>query len=183
VRFSQPVNRLALVALLTATAPCTVDAQLSPEHNVKAAFVVNFAVFTEWPPTTFANTGDPLVIGVAGDEILRRTIEDFAKGKLFGGRAVKTRNIKNANDVAAIHLLFIGGLTSLGTADILRALDGLPVLTVGDTAGFCADGGMIAFLLERDRIRFEIRFDATERAGLRVSSRVLALAKTIHGKK
>ena len=54
---------------------------------------------------------------------------------------------------------------------------------VGDAAGFCTEGGMIALLLDRDRRRFEIRFDATEDAGLTVSSRVLALAKTVHGKK
>jgi hypothetical protein len=181
--FSKSGFRLPLLTLLIATAPCIVDAQLSPEQNVKAAFVVNFAMFTEWPDTTFADTGEPIVIGVAGDETLRRTIEHFAKGKLLSGRAVKTRNIKNADDAAEIHLLFIGGMTGSRTADILSALDGLPVLTVGETAGFCAEGGMIAFLLERDRLRFEIRFDTTEHAGLKISSRVLALAKTVHGKK
>jgi hypothetical protein len=80
-------------------------------------------------------------------------------------------------------VLFIGSLTGLRGADILKALNGLPVLTVGDDAGFCAEGGMIAFLLERDRLRFEIRFDAAEHAGLKVSSRVFALAKTVHGRK
>ena len=171
-----------LTLLIALAAPCGVNAQLSSEQDVKAVFLVNFAIFTEWPAPTFVDAAEPIVIGVAGDERLRRTIDHVARGKLFGGRALKTRNVKDANDVARIHVLFIGGLTGVHTADILKALNGLPVLTVGD-AGFCAEGGMIAFLLDRDRLRFEIRFDATEHAGLKVSSRVLTLAKTVHGKK
>lgn len=179
----KPYFWLALLTLLMAMAPCSADAQLSSEHDVKAAFLVNFATFTEWPAATFADTAEPIVIGVAGDEMLRRTIDHIARGKLFAGRALKTRKVNGANDVAHIHLLFIGSLTGFRAADILKALNGLPVLTVGDATGFCAEGGMIAFLLERDRLRFEIRFDATEHAGLKVSSRVLALATTVHGKK
>ena len=178
----KPGIGLALLTLLIA-APCSMDAQLSSERDVKAAFLVNFAIFTEWPAATFADAAEPIVVGVSGDERLRRTIDHIARGKLFGGRALTTRNVEDANDTADIHLLFIGGLTVLRTADILKALNGLPVLTVGDAAGFCAEGGMIAFLLERDRLRFEIRFDTTEYAGLKISSRVLALAKTVHGKK
>jgi hypothetical protein len=101
----------------------------------------------------------------------------------LGGRAIKTRNVKDVNDVAHVHVLYVGVLTESRGAEMLKALKGLPVLTVGDTARFCAEGGMIGFLLERERLRFEIRFDATEHAGLKVSSRVLALAKTVHGKK
>lgn len=179
----KPYFWLALLTLLMAIAPCSVDAQRSSEQDVKAAFLVNFAIFTEWPAATFADAAEPIVIGVAGDETLRRTIDHIARGKLFAGRALKTRKVNGANDVAHIHLLFIGSLTGFRAADILKALNGLPVLTVGDATGFCAEGGMIAFLLERDRLRFEIRFDATEHAGLKVSSRVLALATTVHGKK
>ena len=179
----KPDFRLALLTLLIATAPCSADAQLSSEQDVKAAFVVNFAKFTEWPAATFADTTEPIVIGVAGDEMLRRTIDHIARGKLFGGRALKTRKIKGPNDVAHLHLLFIDGLTGFRPAEILKALNGLPVLTVGDAAGFCAEGGMIAFLLDRDRLRFEISWDTTEHAGIKVSSRVLTLATNVHGKK
>jgi hypothetical protein len=179
----KPGIRLALLAVLIATVPGRSHAQLLSEHEVKAAFLVNFARFTEWPSAAFLDSASPIMIGVAGDETLRRTIDHLAKGKLFSGRALKTRNVKDANDVSHIQLLFIGGLPGFRTADILKTLNGLPVLTVGDTAGFCAQGGMITFLLERDRLRFEIRFDTTEYAGLKVSSRVLALAKTVHGKK
>jgi hypothetical protein len=178
----KPGIRLAL-AVLIVTVPCRADAQLLSEHDVKAAFVVNFARFTEWPSAAFLDSASPIMIGVAGDETLRRAIDHLAKGKQFSGRALETRKVNSANDVSRIHLLFIGGLPGFRAAEALKTLNGLPVLTVGDTAGFCAEGGMIAFLLERDRLRFEIRFDMTEHAGLKVSSRVLALAKTVHGKK
>jgi len=79
---------LALLTLLMAMAPYSADAQLSSEQDVKAAFLVNFATFTEWPAAIFADTAEPIVIGVAGNEMLRRTIDHIARGKLFGGRTL-----------------------------------------------------------------------------------------------
>ena len=78
--------------------------------------------------------------------------------------------------------MYIGDSATSRIEDSLKALHGQPVLTVGDSSRFCDQGGMIKFLREDNRVRFEIRFDATEHAGLKVSSRVLTLAKTVHGK-
>jgi hypothetical protein len=174
---------LVLLTWLVATAPHRADSQELSEHEVKAAFVVNFAKFTEWPAGSFPGAATPIVIGVAGDETLRRALDHLAKGKLFAGRQLRIRNVEDARDASSTHLVFIGRFMGSRTADILKALNDLPVLTVGDADGFCAAGGMIAFLIERDRVRFEIRIDSTERASLKVSSGVLALAKTIYGKK
>ena len=173
---------LALLVLLVVTPP-RVEAQLLAEREVKAAFLVNFAKFTEWPTAAFPDATAPIVLGVAGDEALRQTIEHLAKGKVFNGRALKTRNVRNPQDAAQTHLLFVGGLWESRAGDLLQATHGLPVLTVGDSDRFRAQGGMIAFLFEGNRLRFEIRLDATEQAQLKVSSRVLTLAKTVHGRK
>jgi hypothetical protein len=174
---------IVLLTWLLAAAPHRADVQTLSEHEVKAAFVVNFAKFTEWPTASFPDPATPVVIGVAGDETLRRAIDQLAHGKLFSGRALKTRNVHDSRDVSSVHIVFIGASTGSGTAHLLATLGGLPVLTIGDAGGFCAIGGMIAFVLERDRLLFEVRLDSTERAGLKVGSRVLALAKTVYGKK
>jgi hypothetical protein len=178
-----PGIRIALLTWLIAMAPYRAGAQLLSDHEVKAAFLVNFAKFTEWPDMAFPDTAGPIVVGVTGDETLRHAIDALARDKQFNGRALKTRNVKGAKDVSDTHVVFIGGPLGFRTTEILRELEGLPVLTVGDAGGFCAAGGMIGFLLEKGRLRFEIRFDATEQAGVKISSRVLALAKTVHGKK
>ena len=175
--------RLTILAWLVVAAPCYADAAARSDHDSQAMYLVNFAKFTEWPDAAFTDAAAPIVIGIAGDEVLRYTVDNVLRGKTFHGRRLKTQNVKNAKDAANVHLIFIGGLAGSRAVEFLKAVGSLPVLTVGDVDGFCAQGGMIGFLLENNRLRFEIRFDATEQAGIRVSSRMLTLAKTIHGKK
>lgn len=151
-------------------------------NQVKAAFLYNFARFTEWPAEAFPSASAPMTIGVTGDEWLRAAIDDVIRGKSAGGRPLQTRQIKNAADGAAVQILYVGGASAGRAADFIKAVERLPVLTVGDVARFCDEGGMINFLIFDNKVRFEIRFDATEQSRLKVSSRVLTLAKIIHGK-
>jgi hypothetical protein len=175
--------RLFLLAWLVATAPYSVAAQRLSQQEIKAAYLINFAKFTEWPAASFPRAETPIVIGVAGDETLRHAIDRLAKGKLFGGRALRTRSVDHPADASQTHLVFFADSTESQTANILRLVSGLPVLTVGDAEGFSGAGGMIGVFLEDDRLRFDIRVDIAERAGLKVSSRVLMLARTVHGRK
>jgi hypothetical protein len=172
------------VALWLATPPLhTAGAQISSGQDAKAAFLVNFVKFTQWPADVFSSPNAPVIVGVAGDEVLRYTIERLVHGKLFNERTVETRNVKDAADAGAVHIVFMSALTGTRGQDILKSVRELPILTVGDSDGFCESGGMIGFLVERDRLRFEISVGATELARLKVSSRVLTLAKTVYGKK
>ena len=157
-------------------------AQNSTTAEVKAAFLFNFARFTEWPSESFATPTSPLVVGVMGDETMRLTLETLSKGKQIGGRSLATKNVQDPKDLGDVHMVFVGGSSGAKALDLLKAVNGLPILTVGDVDRFCDKGGMITFLVEQNRVRFEIRYDATEHARLRVSSRVLTLAKTVHGK-
>jgi hypothetical protein len=175
--------RLGLLVWLVVTAPYSVAAQRLPEQDVKAAYLINFAKFTEWPAASFPYAETPIVIGVAGDETMRRAIDRLAEGRLFSGRALRTRAVDRPADASQTHVVFLADSTGSRTANILRAVNGLPVLTVGDVERFSEPGSMIGFLLEDDRLRFEIRVDLVEQAGLRVSSRVLALAKAVYGRK
>ena len=141
----------------------------------------NFARFTEWPTDAFVSESAALVIGVAGDEVLRRNVDNVIRGKFAGIRALKTRQVKNPNDMASIQMLYIGGTAASRAEEFVQALNGGPVLTVGEVDGFVDKGGMINFLIADNRLRFEIGWDATEQSRLKVSSRVLTLAKTLHG--
>jgi hypothetical protein len=170
------------IAVAAVCAPAPLAAQNATTAEVKAAFLYNFARFTEWPADAFAETSAPFVIAIAGDEVLRQTIDYVTRGKVISGRPVRTRNVTEPADVANVQILYIGGLSAGRAPDLLKEAGQRPVLTVGDTERFCEKGGMIAFLIEQNRVRFEIHFVATEQARLKVSSRVLTLAKAIHGK-
>jgi hypothetical protein len=172
---------IAIASLSAGTAPA--GAQSATIGEVKAAFLYNFARFTEWPSDAFASESDPLVIGVVGDEVLRLTLEGIIRGKLVGTRLLKTRQVRDAGDLAGAQMLYIGGTEVSRAEDFVNALQRTPVLTVGGVDRFCEKGGMINLLIEDNRVRFEIRLDATEHSRLKVSSRVLTLAKTVYGKK
>jgi hypothetical protein len=157
------------------------DAQSATPREVKAAFMYNFARFTEWPIDAFVSESAALVIGVAGDEALRRNVDNVVRGKFAGSRALKTQHVKNPRDMAGIQMLYIGATAASRTEEFVQALNGEPVLTVGEVDGFIEKGGMINFLIADNRLRFEIGWNATEHSRLKVSSRVLTLALTLHG--
>jgi hypothetical protein len=171
---------LAIVSLTGAADRAS--GQSATTGQVKAAFLYNFARFTEWPVDAFASASGPLIIGVAGDEVLRMTLDNIIRGKVSGLRPLRTRNVPDANAATAVHILYIGGTLASRAQDFLNAVGAAPVLTVGDDDLFCDRGGMINFLVSDNRVRFEIRVDATEASRIKVSSRVLTLAKTIYGK-
>jgi hypothetical protein len=150
--------------------------------DVKAGFLYNFARFTEWPEDAFSSTASPLMIGVAGDEVLRRSLDNVIRGKMAGTRMLKTRLVKDPSDAVDIQMLYVGGASASRAQEFIKAVSSTPVLTVGDVDRFCEKGGMINFVISDNRVRFEIRFDATELSRLKVSSQVITLAKTIYGK-
>lgn len=179
------IRTAAVFAIVIASAlsmTSTTLAQNATTGEVKAAFLYNFVRFTEWPAGAFASSSAPLVIGIAGDEILRENLDYVIRGKVAGMHPLTTRNVKDAKDAAGLHLLYVGSAHAFHANDFISAVKHRPVLTVGDDDRFCERGGMINFLIVGNRVRFEVELDATADAGLKVSSRVLTLAKAIHGK-
>lgn len=172
---------MAVAAYAAGITPATL-AQNATTGEVKAAFLYNFARFTEWPADAFDDPAAAFVIGVAGDEVLRQTVEHLTRGKAISGRALRTRHVKETQDVPGVQILFIGGTSASRAAELVKEAGTRPILTVGDVERFCQKGGMIAFQIEQNRVRFEVQIDATESARLKVSSRVLTLAKAIHGR-
>ena len=151
--------------------PWTLQAQeVSLEYRVKAAYLFNFARFVEWPPT--ARSG-PLTLCVAERNVFGETLAETIAGETLEGRPLATRVI--LEPTAGCHVLFVP--RGAAAAPYLRAAQGTPVLTVGETAGFLETGGVANFILEGTNVRFEISQAAADRAGLRISSRLLRLAR------
>lgn len=149
------------------------------EARVKAAFVFNFARFVEWPRGAFADRREPFIVGVLGRTPLTEAIEESLPGKSLHGRSLVVRRFASPQDVAPpVHVLVIddGG-------HVLDALPGAsasePLLTIGNSTGFCRRGGIIGFFLDDGKIRFEVNVAAAERRGLRLSSSLLRLARIV----
>lgn len=148
------------------------------EDDVKAAYLFNFTKFVHWPTSAFTGQTDPLNICVAGDTAVVRAVERIVSGEYVGGRPI--RAITQLPDVpGGCHVLFVGRGASERAARLMGAATSSPMLTVGESPRFLQQGGMIAFIVEHRRVRFDISMPAAERAGLKLSSKLLRVARRV----
>lgn len=176
LRHSAP---LLLSALLISFAAVSAMAEGPSESQVKAAFLFNFAKFIDWPAGAFAGPGDLFVFGVLGDDPVGDSVQQLT-GKTVQGRTVAVRRYESLRDVTACHVLYIAR-SDLDEADaVTAALRGRPVLLVADDEQFARRGGMINFVLERNKVGFEINAEAMKRAKLSANAQILKLARTVY---
>lgn len=174
----------AILGVLTALGGArSASTQTNPtgEYQVKAAFLFHFAQFVDWPEGTFKDAGSPLTYCTIGEDPFHGALDASLNGKTIEARAVRVQHIKQAQQIQGCQVLFIGAAENRLIPEVLTALKGTPVLTVGEAEHFARNGGVIGFLQEENKIRFEINLEAAEHAKLKVSSRLLALAKTVIG--
>jgi hypothetical protein len=151
------------------------------EYRLKAAFLFHFAQLVDWPAGALGADQDPLMLCTLGEDPFHGDLEAVVEGKLAGNRPLHVQHFKQAQDVQGCHLLFVGGGEPSRVPLLFAKLKDTPVLTVGETQDFVKQGGMIGFCLEGNKVRFEINLDAAQRAGLKISSRLLLLAKSVVG--
>jgi hypothetical protein len=148
------------------------------EYEVKAAFLYNFARFVEWPPQAIPS-GRPLVIAVLGQDPFGSTLDAVLQGRTIRDHPLAVRRVARVEEADGAHVLFISRSEGDDVARILRRLEGSPVLTVGEEADFARQGGVVRFRVDEDRVGFEINVDSAERAGLKMSSQLLKLARIV----
>lgn len=156
-------------------------AQPSVESQVKAAYLFKFAGFVEWPEGSFARADSPLQIGVAGNDALADQLEQMVAGRTVGGHAVMVRKLRRGDPVSGMHVLFIGAMERAAIVDLLTAARGQSVLTVSDADDSLALGCMIAFVVTRERLRFDVALGQVNSSRLRISARMLAAANRVQG--
>jgi len=167
---------LGLVLCLTAGWSASAQAP-SREYQLKAAYLINFAQFVEWPAAAFASAEAPLVITVLGDSPFGNVLEQLGRSKRIQGRAVVVRHAESIEGIGATHLLFVAAPHDRNSSMVIKALSGKSILTVSDAEGFNRVGGCIRFFLEENKVRFEINPAAAGRTGLKTSSKLLQLAR------
>jgi hypothetical protein len=179
--FSRLAICWAMVFLYAAWPPVSVaQSKSASEYEVKAAFLYNFAKFIDWPPNSFSSPQSPFQICILGADPFGRTMDEALQGKMVGSHLVAIQRDKEFADLRHCQMVFVSSSESSRLAKILESLRGSSVLVVGESEGFASAGGTIQFAIEQDRVRFLINPDAAENAGIKVSSKLLALAKIVH---
>jgi YfiR/HmsC-like len=174
---------VVLVSLLLAGTSAIVTAQSSDdEYRVKAAFLFHFAQLVDWPADTPTGADNSLYLCTFGEDPFQGALEGTVAGKVIANRVIRIRHLLRPEDIQGCHILFLGKAQSKRIPMLLADLRKTPVLTVGETPGFLAAGGMICFLLQENKVRFEINLDAAQSAGLNIGSRLLVLAQNVVGK-
>jgi hypothetical protein len=149
------------------------------EYRVKLAFLYNFAQFVQWPTDTFHNSGAPLTICVAGDNPFQGEIEQSLRGRTVGGHPVEVMKLNPDADPHGCQMIFVRAAEMKVAPRILANSKGSSTLTVGEARGFAEHGGMINLTREENRLRFEVNIDAAAQSRLKISSKLLSLAKIV----
>lgn len=170
------IRRLVVIVCLVSGAWGVHAQKVGDEAGVKAAYILNFAKFTEWGALP---AGAPVVVCVVSDNVLMAALTDAVKGQQAGGRSLDVTRPADSSTWGSCQVLFLAGPEVSRSAVALDRLRQRPVLTVSDGHAFARTGGIIELFREGDRMRFAINAVAGERAGLRISSRLLQLAKIV----
>ncbi len=175
---SAPLTLLVALAFLLPPAPCAAYASSQPvgEYHVKAAFILNFTNFIEWPDTS--PSSDAFIIGILGRDPFEGAI-DSLNGKIAKGRQVVIKHYDDPEEARDADILFISASEKRALPRIMKALRNRPVLTVGDSQGFTRSGVMIGMVTQGKRVGFEINNRAAQQVGIRISSQLLKLAREV----
>lgn len=189
----KPAERLmagAILALLFLSPAVTPAAEPIPDHHrsvavskeyrLKAAFIFHFLRYTTWPDKAFDGDEDaPFLFGLIGKNPFEDHLKELLDEKEIHGRKIRYKTCKNAEEAATCHALFLSPDALKTHPELLSELREKPILLIGESKNFAADGGMLGFFIEEDKVRFEACRSHINEADLNVSSRLLNLARIV----
>jgi hypothetical protein len=162
----------------TGTALCG-EMRKPTEYEVKAAYIYNFAKFVEWP-VRVKDRSDVIHVCIIGDDPFGPSLATI-EGKTAGGRSLGTRRLTSLQQAGGCQMLYIADSEERDLERIVEAVKDTPVLTISDTKGFTQRGVMVNFYMENNKVLFEINPNAAMRAGLKISSALLRIARIVGG--
>ena len=169
---------LALFFALACPVSLRAENVLQREYEIKAAYIYNFINYIDWPQNAFPATGGTITIGVVGQNQFSAALE-VLNGKQVKGRTVALKQITDIKDLDHCQIVFINASEKSHLPELLGKLKDSRVLTVSEIDGFAQQGGIINFISEHNKVRFEINPDAARQLGLNISSELLKLAKVV----
>lgn len=171
-------SKLACLVLAAVLSRASAGEPAAEEYRVKGAFLLNFAKFVEWPAPVFKAPGDPLAICVLGSNPFTAALEQAARAVVVDNRALTMRPIPDLQQAHACQILFVGQSEKRRMHAVLEAVQGDSILTVGETDGFLAAGGVIEFRVEDGKVKIDISAAAAKRAGLHISAKLMSVAQS-----
>ena len=178
-RFAGRIAALCCLLCAALSSASVADDPSQLEYRVKAAFLYNFARFVEWPAD--ASPRDRIVIGVYGNNPFGESLQRTVEGKLAKGLSIEILAVSDVRQARDCDLLFVGLTDRKRLAEVLDALAGDPVLTVGESRGFTERGGIVNFVIEQGRVRVDVNIQSARTAGLKISSQLLRVARRVEG--
>jgi hypothetical protein len=174
------VNTALVLAALFAFGNRSPAQQAKPsEYQVKAAYLYNFGRFVKWPQPASGEKNDSFAVCVLGQDPFGQTLDAALTGETLDGKPVKIRRLAKAQDAVDCRILFVSLTEERHLKEILAVIDQPGVLTVSEIPGFSQRGGIIQFVAEGDRVRFEINLANAESSRLVLSSELLKVAATV----
>ena len=169
---------LGLVCLVFPLTAAWAQQQRANEYDVKSAYLYNFGRFVEWPNKS-TDKEDLFAICVLGHDPFGAALDAALAGQTVGGQKAVAKRISKAEDAPGCRVLFISGSEDGQLKNIIAVLDHMGILTVSDMPQFSQRGGMIQFVPEGNRVRFEVNLKSVQDAGLMLSSELLKVAVTV----
>jgi len=173
------IAALSVAFLLLLLGQQLLYAQEASEYQVKAAFLYNFSKFVEWPDETLDGNTVPIRLCVLNDASFGLQLSGIVRGKIIKNRPIVVVSVKTGEEARGCQLLFIGSSQNRQAKHIIDVLQGTSTLTVGETKDFLQEGGIINFVLQENRVHFQVNHKAAMQAGLRISSKLLSLAELV----
>lgn len=172
------VNVLALA--VASFFACAVPSRAADVNEAKANLLWNIAKFVDWPGFGMnTDKGTPLVFTILGEDELAVELAGVLSSKTVNGHPVFVRFARRPQDAKGSQILYVAASELAHMSDVLAAVDTSAVLTVSDAPGFAAHGGMVGFMSEGERVRFEVNLGQAEKTGLKLSAKLLALARLV----
>ena len=168
---------LAIAAIVAAAAAGRVAAQRSLEYEVKAGYIFNFVQFIDWPATAFSSPDVPFRICIAGADPFGSTIDRIVQGERIGDHPVTVERVPAQASLGRCQVVFASAQEDARARDLLKSITSTTVLTIGESPDFLEAGGAIAFAIDGGRVRFDINLRAPQVKDLRVSSKLLRVAR------
>jgi len=158
----------------------TAQSSATPSQaEIRAAFVFNFVKFTEWPTQAYPDAGSPLTTCFLGADDVRAAFQTISKGKALNGRFLESRAVRSAADMRSCQVLYVESPRSPVVIDALKNARQRDSLAIGTSEDFLACGGMLRLQVENNRMRFDVNVGAIGRTKIKLSSKLLALARSV----
>jgi hypothetical protein len=177
--FARIGTSLAVMFCLCVQAGTVPSAATPSPAEIRAAFVFNFVKFTEWPMQAYTDAGSPLTTCFLGADDVRAAFRSISIGKALNGRFLEDRAVKSAADMRNCQVLYVDSPRSPVVIEVLKNARQHDALAIGTSDDFLACGGMLRLQIENNRMRFDVNVGAVGRTKIKLSSKLLALARSV----